>query len=745
MTNKTNPDKDSRMSQLLYTLGKSYLERQHFQEANDKFGQLLEFTPNDPDICLNLASSRIGLQDVSDNSLEIYERAVALNPDNDVIYTQIADLFRKFNIDTAFATAMVQDSDSPQIEASGAPAEASLDSVEAMKEEAFANIRAELEELWWKEHFDEARKLLNNMREKGNASETATALTEAYEHLAKQKKVNKKATLQLLRDNIPAISPETSLQALRDYLTLKYVLPKEDRRQTPEAPDRDSKEYEFILGMVAMDDFFGKLQGRQNGHEQLPESQDGQDILQNILGIAESEPQNNEPDDEEIEGFMFLQLISSAGQNDVPDRITSLVKTHLSRIPQSKLRRAGTGFVSLAVNPLDQLRDIVRLLRSLESYNAAAGSNAQVKLLCALFISSRHSEEASEFHELLLKGIHLMRVAEQELSVNGSAGRILFAGEEAWKEKLLDADIVMKSDYRLALLPGHELTCFEVAWQRALEDATEARPYLLGDLEVRRCLEQHQGYSTLMARNKQLGRAVIVKALSKAKARHYISDKSKKDSLYDGIRKIGRLNHPNIATLFDMGAHDNTIYYTREYIEGKHFSEKDFTNANWEFEFAEQLLKIIRALAYVHNQGDAHLNLKPANIWLNEAENIKISDFRVKAFCAEDVSNGGWKYQAPEILSGEAGGVRCDIYSLGIICYEILAQKHPYDLANISTPEDITKNSIPELENKELSFHDGWNKIFLKMTAPEPGQRYAELIQVLVDLRTLQLELLPPD
>lgn len=736
----------NRLKQLLYTLGKSYLERQQFQEADEKLSQLIEIDAENPEFCLYAAVARIGLEDVSQESLELYERAVKLNPYADVLIPRLNDLLDRKNVVTPFSQMLRQQVNSGEDNQDDDVWEAPPNGLS--KGRTGASCRDQLEALWWNCNFQDAKDKLsnrNNGHDSSISQEMAFALTHAYEHLADAQVVTDGQTSSAIALHLCEMQPLESLDAFLDYLTLRLSLPEGYRLRPANILSTDTEEYAFILGMVPMEDFFGELQSKGAVVDNQATGLQDKQILE-MLEKPESSEAGSKPLTSGFSSFMVANLKRRTGDAKISDRLVNLISSHFAAIPESLLRQAGTGYIDLANEPANQLQTMVRLLRSLDQYNAAAALDAQVILECAILVDddndgTMHNDRWSMMN--VLKAGNILQNAAKDPAVKSTSGKILFAGSVASREKLRQAGFFMKRTGVATMMPGSNIECSEVLWQPTLESASSDNPFALGDMEVRDRIGSHQGSSTFVARNKQLGRVVLLKALNHNTSQEYLHNDLKRQKLYSDIRNIGRLSHPNIATLFDMGESDATIYFTREFIEGTQISDLDYSNPEWELELSNHMLKMIRALSYVHSQDQAHLNLKPNNIWLNESQGLKITDFYIRAFGTRDDEDLSWQYKAPEFLASGQGDARSDIYSIGVICSELLCQIHPYRALGIEKIEDLKKKPSIKPQPKAASFHEGWLEIVTKCMKRQPSRRYQDAAELMVAIRQLQLDLLP--
>jgi serine/threonine protein kinase len=154
-------------------------------------------------------------------------------------------------------------------------------------------------------------------------------------------------------------------------------------------------------------------------------------------------------------------------------------------------------------------------------------------------------------------------------------------------------------------------------------------------------------------------------------------------------RAAGRLLHPNVVTLFDAGEAEGLLYLASEFVEGTDLAsrlEKGLPNLR-------EALRIVRqaadALHYAHGQGIVHRDIKPSNILLDPRGRVKVADFGITKMATEltmAVGNPQYlQYLSPEQIRGEDLDGRSDIFSLGVVLYELLSGNRPFSGETIST------------------------------------------------------------
>ncbi|MGB2896793.1 MAG: protein kinase [Anaerolineales bacterium] len=250
------------------------------------------------------------------------------------------------------------------------------------------------------------------------------------------------------------------------------------------------------------------------------------------------------------------------------------------------------------------------------------------------------------------------------------------------------------------------------------------------------------------ALDQQLQREVAVKILRDPLAK----DHSFQENLLHEARAAANLSHPNIVTIFDFGRDDGTLYIVMEYIAGtdlKTLIRRRKRLAT--LEAVELMKKIADAVGYAHRAGLVHCDLKPQNILVTPDNKVKITDFGVSRALAtiqpderSDIVWGSPQYFSPEQASGGAPSPASDVYSLGVILYEMITGQPPFaadnaaDLARLHltvepTPPRSIESNIPE----------SLQQIVLKVLAKEPSARYRTADQLGRILTNFNLNSIP--
>jgi hypothetical protein len=254
------------------------------------------------------------------------------------------------------------------------------------------------------------------------------------------------------------------------------------------------------------------------------------------------------------------------------------------------------------------------------------------------------------------------------------------------------------------------------------------------------------------AEQASLGRICAVKVLNPSYAGEHDPEFHKRFFLEASI--ASKLTHPNTVTIFDYGRTEDDVYYmAMEYLQGQTL-HRAIREAGYlpEARVAHIARQICRALREAHAQGVIHRDLKPANIFLvqhgDEADFVKVLDFGLVKNVAdrgEDLTQTGMfmgspKYMAPEQIRGDRVDARTDIYALGIILYETLTGKVPFDRAtsvNILMAH-VHEEAPPMREmNPSLRVSRAMVATVAGCMAKDPARRYRSMGDVLDALKSV--------
>jgi serine/threonine-protein kinase len=248
-----------------------------------------------------------------------------------------------------------------------------------------------------------------------------------------------------------------------------------------------------------------------------------------------------------------------------------------------------------------------------------------------------------------------------------------------------------------------------------------------------------------LARDPQIERELALKTIRFDGEKSFGADEAKARFLKEA-RISGRLQHPHIVTVFDVGEDQGTLFLAMELVQGGSFSQRLADPAGFSLRDRIRVVaEVAEALAHAHERGVLHRDVKPANILLSPTLSAKVTDFGIGKLLTGDTELtstgqmvGSPAYMSPEQIKGEKLDARTDIFSLGIVLYQALTLRKPFPADTLTTlvyqilheePMDpaLVTNEVPE----------GMKEILKKCLAKDRANRYSDAGELADDLREI--------
>jgi eukaryotic-like serine/threonine-protein kinase len=272
----------------------------------------------------------------------------------------------------------------------------------------------------------------------------------------------------------------------------------------------------------------------------------------------------------------------------------------------------------------------------------------------------------------------------------------------------------------------------------------------LGPYEIERLLGSGGMGEVYRARDTRLNRPVAIKILRDA------LDASARRRFQKEATTASALNHPHILTVHEAGDIDGLLYLCTEFIDGGTLAEwATATRRTWR-QIVELLVGVADGLATAHAAGILHRDIKPVNILVTASGYAKLADFGLATLndtIAPDLATrtvsetrqgtiaGTIPYMSPEQAEGRPLDARSDVFSFGIVLYELLAGRRPFDgNSDVAVFHAITHDAPPSLSGE---LPHALRLIVEKALEKDPGDRYQSMREFVVDLRKLSRQSVP--
>ena len=240
-----------------------------------------------------------------------------------------------------------------------------------------------------------------------------------------------------------------------------------------------------------------------------------------------------------------------------------------------------------------------------------------------------------------------------------------------------------------------------------------------------------------LAEDQELGRRVAIKILNDRHA----NDEQFIERFRREAKNAAALNHPNIVSIYDRGEAEHTYYIAMEYLDGRSLKELIVGHGpapvNVAIEYARQILS---ALRFAHRHGIVHRDIKPHNVLVDREGRVKVTDFGIARAGTSQMTETGSivgtaQYLSPEQARGGEVDQRSDLYSLGVVLYELLTGKTPFEG---DTPVEIAMKHLSATPQKPSELRPdippALDMVILRALAKDPDERYQSADEMEGDL-----------
>ena len=243
--------------------------------------------------------------------------------------------------------------------------------------------------------------------------------------------------------------------------------------------------------------------------------------------------------------------------------------------------------------------------------------------------------------------------------------------------------------------------------------------------------------------DRHLGRQVAIKTLTEG----FVEDKEMLRRFYREATKTGTLMHPNIVIVYDVGEQDGFPYIVMEYVPGEPLEK--IIQSNRYFPVTSKLAvieQVCLALGYAHRNDVIHRDVKPANVIVQQDDQAKLLDFGIAHHEQIDREHrltkagnvvGTMRYMAPERLRGAPFDGRSDLFSTGVMLYELLTGQLPFQGEDVSLFHQILHEPAPLLSKYLVDYPAGLETVIARTLAKNPDDRYSNAEEMAADIAAI--------
>lgn len=267
---------------------------------------------------------------------------------------------------------------------------------------------------------------------------------------------------------------------------------------------------------------------------------------------------------------------------------------------------------------------------------------------------------------------------------------------------------------------------------------------MLGRYQVQKELGKGAMGIVYLGSDPKINRTVAIKTMALSQEFEGDELEDVKERFFREAETAGRLNHPNIVTIYDAGEEHDLAYIAMEFLKGEDLAPATKQDSLLPIgKVIDITLKCASALNYAHGQNVVHRDIKPANVMYDpESDEMKITDFGIARITDSSKTKTGMvlgtpSYMSPEQLAGKKVDGRSDLFSLAVMLYQLLSGKLPFQAESMATlMYKITNDPPPRIREANANLPEEFEKYFEKALAKDADERFQtgnEMAQSLKD------------
>jgi serine/threonine-protein kinase len=270
---------------------------------------------------------------------------------------------------------------------------------------------------------------------------------------------------------------------------------------------------------------------------------------------------------------------------------------------------------------------------------------------------------------------------------------------------------------------------------------------MLGRYRIDRQLGRGAMGAVYLGHDPKIGREVAIKTMALGQELDGAELTEARERFFREAETAGRLQHRDIVTIFDAGEEQELAYIAMEYLKGHDLQR--YTGAAGLLPVATVLRIVARvadALAYAHSQGVVHRDIKPANVMIDPADDsVKVTDFGIARITDTSRTRTGLvlgtpSFMSPEQMAGRRVDGRSDLYSLGVMLFQLLTGRLPHHAESMAKlMYQIANDTAPDVRSLRADLPEALANVVALALEKRPEVRYADGRQMAQDLRTIEV------
>ncbi len=712
MLQTPQPDEE-RVADLLRALGRAYLENGEHQKAAHKFGQLYQLGYRDPHTLAQYALAVARCERVDPTALQLYKEVAAAVRDHETLYVTLAKLFLKAEYYEEPALAVYR-----QALAYAPPfSEEIRQAIERIFQDTTDTVTLPelkqtllqsldnpdllnlyLNTVWSEGRFDEALHILRDLYLRSHRN--PLYLRALFETLLEKKAYAETHGLRFHLSSIEARyclkyrrhdAPLARIRDLEEYLDFKNLLTAFVTK--PPALSAADDEFEIFILDQAMEN----LDALEEIQRQPVSIDPSFDLTRDLVsrfddGTRASYVNSFDPQHDWLNQVHALALLEIANF-DIASKASKLpfatflklVTNDLASAQPVVVCKAQDGLLLISADPAEMAKALSDTMHRLVRYNQVAETSEIIHPRATLHatpvpLAQLEQHGLKELRKLVK--IHNLKASHAQASEVGapqSGYRIRLS--EGAVGHIHARGLTRLGDFLLPRFAGDH-TVFEFRLDAEGATAGVNRPTRFGKYEVQKPLREQATVTTYLGYDPQLDRNVVIKAYRPEAFSAYKNGEELRKQFFEQIRKLNRINHGQVAVIYDAGEQDGLLYLVREFVEGTALNDR--LHGEKVPDIAETLkyyVQLCRPLEHFHAQQVWHRNLKPDNVFLTPPGEIKLTDAGILQF--RPLPKGAahpepQTYAAPEQIQGMKLTAACDVFQFGLLLYESLTTLHPF-------------------------------------------------------------------